>query len=227
MSIIGTVLTVNVGAAQPNPAKRAPTTGIGKQPVDGPITVRPPGPKTTGLHSGVVGDHVGDIEHHGGDDQAVYAYSREDYAWWEAQLGRELPNGIFGENLTTEGLDLLGAVIGELWHFESGVVLQPTFGRIPCSTFQHRMGEPRWTKRFAEANRTGTYLRILEPGEIRAGDRVEVTDRPAHGLTVAEAFGIYMYDPARLSRLLVADALPPSTRTEVEERLARVAGATG
>ncbi|WP_229073989.1 MOSC domain-containing protein [Actinoplanes sp. DH11] len=220
----GIVLTVNVGASEPNPAKGAPSTGIGKRPVDGPITVRPPGPKTTGLHSGVVGDHIGDTKNHGGDDQAVYAYSREDYTWWEAELGRELPNGTYGENLTTEGLDLLGAVIGERWRFPSGVVLECTFGRIPCATFQHRMGEPRWVRRFAEANRTGAYLRILEPGEIRAGDRVDVTDRPGHGLTVAEAFDIYMHDQDRLPRLLVADSLPPSTRREIEKRLARATG---
>ncbi|MBB2945329.1 MOSC domain-containing protein YiiM [Actinoplanes lutulentus] len=221
---IGIVLTVNVGSAEPNPAKAVGVTGIGKRPIDHAITVRPPGEKTTGLHSGVVGDYIGDVEHHGGDDQAVYAYAREDYAWWESELGRELPNGLFGENLTTEGLDLVGAVIGERWTFPSGVVLQPTFGRIPCATFQHRMGEQRWTKWFALANRTGAYLRILEPGEIRAGDRVEVTERPGHGLTVAEAFDIYMHDPSRLSRLLVADSLPPSARREIEERLSRTTG---
>ncbi|MEU4564906.1 MOSC domain-containing protein [Actinoplanes sp. NPDC023936] len=218
------VLSVNVGSSEPNPAKGVGVTGIGKRPIDGPIAVRPPGPKNAGLHSGVVGDFIGDTQHHGGDDQAVYAYGREDYAWWEAELGRELPNGMFGENLTTEGIDMLGAVIGEQWHFPSGVVLQPTFGRIPCATFQHRMGEPRWVKRFAEANRTGVYLRILTPGEIRAGDRVEVRERPGHGLTVAEAFGIYMHDPDRLPRLLVADALPPSTRSEIEQRLSRTTG---
>ncbi|MEU8237995.1 MOSC domain-containing protein [Actinoplanes missouriensis] len=218
------VLSVNVGSSEPNPAKGVGVTGIGKRPIEGPIAVRPPGPKHVGLHSGVVGDFIGDTQHHGGDDQAVYAYGREDYAWWEAELGRELPNGIFGENLTTEGIDLLGAVIGEQWHFPSGVVLQPTFGRIPCATFQLRMDEPRWVKRFAQANRTGTYLRILEPGEIRAGDRVEIRERPGHGLTVAEAFGIYMHDQDRLARLLVADSLPPSMRREVEERLSRTTG---
>jgi MOSC domain-containing protein YiiM len=216
---MGMIRTVNVGKSETNPAKRVGVTGIGKRPVDGPIEVRPPGPKTTGLHSGVIGDFVGDVEHHGGDDQAVYAYAKEDYAWWEAELGRELPNGIFGENLTTEGIDLVGAVLGEHWRFPSGVVLQPTFGRIPCATFQHRMGEPRWVKRFAQVNRTGAYLRILTPGAIQAGDRVEVTERPGHGVTVAEAFEIYMHDPSRLARVLEVDSLSPATRAELEERL--------
>jgi MOSC domain-containing protein YiiM len=218
----GVVLSLNVGAAEPNPAKPVGRTGIGKRPVDHAVVVRPPGPKTTGLHSGLAGDFIGDIKHHGGDDQAVYAYATEDYRWWSAELGRDLAPGLFGENLTTEGVDVNGAVIGEHWRFASGLELQPTFGRIPCATFQHRMGEPRWIKRFAAVNRTGAYLRILTPGEVRAGDRIEVTDRPAHGLTIAEAFGIYMHDPARLSRLLDAgDALPAGLPAEIEERLAR------
>ena len=220
----GIVLSVNVGKSEPNAAKGVGVTGINKRPVEDAITVRPPGPKSTGLHSGVVGDYIGDVANHGGDDQAVYAYSTEDYAWWAAELGRDLVPGQFGENLTTEGLDLPGTVIGERWVLGSGVVLQPTFGRIPCATFQLRMGEQQWTKRFARANRTGVYLRILQPGEIRAGDRIEVTDRPGHGLTVAEAFEIYMFDPARLSRLLVADTLSPSMLAEIERRMDRVSG---
>ena len=222
----GIVLSVNVGKSEPNPAKGVGVTGIGKRPIEGAVTVRPPGPKTSGLHSGVVGDYIGDVQNHGGDDQAVYAYATEDYAWWAAELGRDLAPGLFGENLTTEGLDLRGTLIGERWVFDSGVVLQPTFGRIPCSTFQLRMAEPRWTKRFAQANRTGVYLRILQSGEIRAGDRIEVTDRPGHGLAVAEAFEIFMFDPARLSRLLVADTLGPSLVAEIEHRLARVSGSS-
>ncbi|MFC7530505.1 MOSC domain-containing protein [Actinoplanes sp. GCM10030250] len=215
------ILSLNVGASEYNPAKSVGRTGIGKQPVEHAVAVRAPGPKTTGLHSGLIGDFIGDIKHHGGDDQAVYAYAIEDYAWWAAQLGRDLAPGLFGENLTTEGVDVGGAVIGEVWHVGDTLVLQPTFGRIPCATFQHRMGEKRWTRRFAEANRTGAYLRVLVPGEVRAGDRVEVTDRPAHKLTINEAFGIYMHDPARLPRLLEAAELPVGMHAEIEERLAR------
>lgn len=214
----GTILSLNVGASEPNGGKGG-VTGIGKRPVDHPVTVRRPGPKTTGLHSGVVGDFIGDVKHHGGDDQAVYAYAIEDYAWWSAELGRELAPALFGENLTTRGLDLYGAVVGEQWRVGETVILETTFGRIPCATFQHRMGEPRWIKRFAATNRTGAYLRILVEGEISPGDRIEVVDRPAHGLTLSEAFNIYMHAPEHLPRLLVADALPPQLRTDVEKRL--------
>jgi MOSC domain-containing protein YiiM len=220
----GVVLSLNVGRAEPNPAKDTHETGIGKRPVDHPVTVRRPGPKTTGLHSGVVGDFIGDVKHHGGDDQAVYAYAVEDYAWWSAELGRDLANGLFGENLTTQGLDLCNALIGERWQVGEQVILEITFGRIPCSTFQHRMAEPRWIKRFSASNRTGAYLRILQEGEISPGDRIEVLERPAHDLTVAEAFNIYMHAPENLARLLVAEALPPQMRAEIEKRLANAAG---
>jgi MOSC domain-containing protein YiiM len=220
----GVVLSLNVGRSEPNPAKDTHATGIGKRPVDHPVTVRRPGPKTTGLHSGVVGDFIGDVKHHGGDDQAVYAYAVEDYAWWSAELGRDLANGLFGENLTTQGLDLCNALIGERWQVGEQVILEITFGRIPCSTFQHRMAEPRWIKRFSASNRTGAYLRILQEGEISPGDRIEVLERPAHDLTVAEAFNIYMHAPENLARLLVAEALPPQMRTEIEKRLANSAG---
>ncbi|WIN00690.1 MOSC domain-containing protein [Actinoplanes oblitus] len=199
--------------------KATTSTGIHKKPVSVPVQVRAPGPKQTGLHSGVVGDHIGDTAHHGGDDQAVYAYATEDYAWWAAQLGRELPPGIFGENLTTSGLDLLGGVIGEKWQFGSGLVLQVTFGRIPCVTFQNRMAEPRWVKRFAAANRTGAYLRVVVPGSLVPGDRITVVDRPAHGLTLTESFEIYMHDQSRLARLLDAPELPPELLAELRERL--------
>jgi MOSC domain-containing protein YiiM len=179
---VSRIVSVNLAVPEPNPAKGVGVTGINKRPVDHLVTVRAPGPKTTGLHSGLVGDQIFDIEHHGGDDQAVYAYAREDYDWWQARLSRRLANGLFGENLTTEGVDVNGAVIGERWRIGPRLVLQPTFGRIPCVTFQRKMGEPRWVKTFARANRTGAYLRVLEPGEVWAGDPVTVEDRPAHGV---------------------------------------------
>lgn len=215
------VLAVNVAVPRPNPAKSLAMTGIDKLPVDHPVEVRPPGPKRIGLHSGLVGDSIGDVDHHGGDNQAVYAYAREDYDWWESELGRALPGGLFGENLTTAGVDVNGALIGEVWRIGAVLELQPTFGRIPCATFQARMGEPRWTKRFAQANRTGAYLRVVTPGRVRAGDPIEIVHRPARSVSIAEAFHVYMFDPSSLSRLLDAEALPADLRAEVEDRLAR------
>jgi MOSC domain-containing protein YiiM len=204
--IDGKVLSVNVGVPRSNPAKKLAMTGIDKRPVDHPVYVRPPGPKRTGLHSGVIGDPIGDIKHHGGNDQAVYSYAREDYDWWEQELGRPLAGGAFGENLTTLGIDVNGALIGEVWRIGDELELQPTFGRIPCATFQARMEEPRWVKRFARENRTGAYLKVVTPGPVQAGDLVSVTDRPPHGVTIAEAFHAYMFDKIEVHDLLAARA---------------------
>jgi MOSC domain-containing protein YiiM len=221
VSLLGVsrIVSVNLAVPEPNPAKGVGVTGINKRPVDHLVTVRAPGPKTTGLHSGLVGDQIFDIEHHGGDDQAVYAYAREDYDWWQARLSRRLANGLFGENLTTEEVDVNGAVIGERWRIGPRLVLQPTFGRIPCVTFQRKMGEPRWVKTFARANRPGAYLRVLEPGEVWAGDPVIVEDRPAHGVTIAQAFRAYMTEPQLLPGLVEIDGLPDDLRETLAQRL--------
>lgn len=220
----GRVISLNIGVPRSNPAKKLAMTGIDKRPVDRAVYVRSPGPKTTGLHSGLVGDPIGDTKHHGGDNQAVYAYAREDYDWWEKELGRQLAPGAFGENLTTLGLDLRATLIGEVWRVGSdGLELQPTFGRIPCDTFQARMGEPRWLKRFTKENRTGAYFRVVTPGHVRVGDEITVTYRPASSVSIAEAFAIYMLDPSSLARLLDAESLPADLRAEVEDRLTRVA----
>jgi MOSC domain-containing protein YiiM len=217
---LGRVLSVNVAVPERSSAKNVGITGINKRPVDRPVAVRAPGPRTTGLHSGVVGDQIFDVAHHGGDDQAVYAYAREDYDWWQRQLGRDLHAGLFGENLTTSGVDVNGAVLGERWRIGRSLVLSPTFGRIPCATFQAKMGERRWIKRFTEGNRPGAYLRVIEPGEVRAGDPIEVVDRPAHGVTIASAFRAYTSDPAALPALLAVDHLPAGMRETIERRLA-------
>ncbi|WP_018252673.1 MOSC domain-containing protein [Salinispora mooreana] len=215
---MGSILSVNLAVPERSTAKRVGVTGINKQPVDGPVAVRAPGPKTTGLHSGLVGDQIFDIEHHGGDDQAVYAYAREDYDWWEAQLGRVLPGGIFGENLTTVGVDVNDAVIGEIWRIGDQLELQPTFGRIPCATFQAKMAEPQWVKRFTRENRPGAYLRVVRPGEVTAGDPVSVLHRPAHGVTIAAVFHAYLTEPELLPALAEVEGLPDSLRQALRER---------
>jgi MOSC domain-containing protein YiiM len=218
---MGRILSVNLAVPEFNPAKDVGLTGINKQPTDQPVEVRAPGPKTTGLGSGLVGDQVFDIAHHGGDDQAVYAYAREDYDWWEGELGRPLASGLFGENLTTEGLDISGALIGEQWRIGAELVLQTTFGRIPCATFQYKMAEPHWVRRFTEQARTGTYLRVVVPGQVRAGDPVEVVSRPTRGISVAVAFRAYMTAPELLPLLAEADAVPDGIREVALTRLGR------
>jgi MOSC domain-containing protein YiiM len=217
----GRILSVNVAVPERSTAKHVGITGINKQPVGHPVEVRAPGPKTTGLHSGLVGDQIFDVDHHGGDDQAVYAYAREDYDWWQEQLSRELPGGLFGDNLTTTGVDVNGAVIGEKWRIGDQLVLQPTFGRIPCATFQAKMREPRWVKRFARENRPGAYLRVVSPGVVQAGDPVQVVDRPAHGITIGYAFRAWINEPELLPELLKVDGLPDELRADIERRFSR------
>src|SRR5256714_14074893 len=129
-------MPVNLAVPEPNPAKGVCVTGINKRPVDHLVTVRAPGPKTTGLHSGLVGDQIFDVEHHGGDDQAVYAYAREDYDWWEARLRRVLPGGFFGDNLTTEGVGVDGAGLGRRGRGGRRPGLPPTVWRLPCARVQ-------------------------------------------------------------------------------------------
>ncbi|AQS68006.1 MOSC domain-containing protein [Streptomyces pactum] len=205
------LLSVNVGRARAVPYTDHPegVTGIDKRPADGTVRVTAPGPKGAGA-SGLAGDTVCDTRHHGGADQAVYAVAREDLDDWERELGRPLPNGAFGENLTTTGLDVSGTLIGERWRIGPDLVLEVTSGRIPCRTFQGHLGERRWVRRFTEKGAPGAYLRVIEPGAIRAGDAVEIVHRPAHEVTVALQFRAVTTERELLPLLLAAgEALHP------------------
>ncbi|MGT2426525.1 MOSC domain-containing protein [Amnibacterium kyonggiense] len=169
-------------------------TAIDKRPVDRPLRVR-----KLGLH----GDVQADREHHGGPDQAVYAYAEEDAAHFAAQLGRDIPPGAFGENLRTRGADVTGAVIGERWRI-GGVVLEVTSPRNPCGTFERRMRLRGWQERFREYGAPGAYFRVIRAGDVRAGDAIEVVDRPTHGVTIGGWFS--RHDPADAQALLDAEA---------------------
>lgn len=156
------------------------TTAIDKRPVDGWVEV---------TAAGMTGDTQCDTRHHGGPDKAVYAYAVEDAAWWAGKLGHELPAGQFGENLTTSGVDVTGAVIGERWRLgarRTGCVVEVTMPRTPCPNLSFRMGIPRFHRRFAASGRTGAYLRVVSGGRIRAGSRAVVEHRPDHGVTIGE-----------------------------------------
>ncbi len=198
------VVTVNVGAAEPNPYKRTHTTGIGKRPQTGPVEVRDPGPKRGGLGSGLVGDHIGDHRHHGGDEQAVYAFAREDLDRWEQRLGRDLPNGFFGENLTTAAIDPNDARLGEIWRIGDIVELQVTCPRVPCATFRGWVGERGWAKMFTADARPGAYFRVLVPGTIRSGDPVTVLRRPDHDVTISLTYRAMVGEPELLPSLTAA-----------------------
>ena len=211
------LLSVNIGKPRPNPWKRLSSTGIDKRPVDGPVAVTAPGPKGTGA-VGLVGDRVYDVKNHGGTDHAVYAYAREDLDGWEAELGRPLGNGVFGENLTTIGVNVNGALIGERWRIGPDVVLEVSCPRIPCATFQGWLERDGWIKRFTQAALPGAYLRVIIPGDIRAGDPLEIVYQPDHDVTIALAFRAMTLEPELLPHLLAADALPEEARELARKR---------
>jgi MOSC domain-containing protein YiiM len=201
------LLSVNVGQARMNPGKAIKLTGIDKRPVEGPVMVKKPRASGMGL-VGLAGDRVYDVRSHGGPDMAVYAYAREDLDFWAAELNRPLPDGVFGENLTTEGADVNGALIGERWRIGTAVVLEASLPRVPCGTFQGWLALAGWIKRFTLAARPGSYFRVIEEGEIQAGDEIEIVHQPDHDVTVALTFQALTVEPELLPRLLAADALP-------------------
>ncbi|BBY81271.1 MOSC domain-containing protein [Mycolicibacterium pulveris] len=196
-------------------------TGFDKRPTTEPVAVRAPGHRRTGLGSGLAGDLIGNRRYHGGDDQAVYAYAREDLDDWEISLQRPLTNGMFGENLTTAGVDVTGAVIGERWAVGSdGLVLEVSRPRTPCRTFTRFLGIRGWMGAFTRAGKPGAYLRVITPGQLRAGDGVTVTDRPDHGITIGYVFRAIMTEPELLPDILVADALAEEVARRARRRLA-------
>ena len=205
------LLSVNVGRPKQIAVRRGRPlmSAIGKAPVEGRVRVE-------GVN--VAGDDQADRRVHGGPDKAVYAYAREDEAWWAEQLGREIPPGMFGENLTTEGLDVTGAVIGERWRIGT-VVLEVAQPRIPCAKLGTRFGDLTMVKRFGEANRPGAYLRIVAEGELGAGDEIEVLSRPEHGITVAFVSAAILLDETLRERA----ASTPGLAEDLAALLRRVA----
>ena len=204
--------SVNVGRpklllinGQPN------KTGIDKQPIDGPVELR---------DDAVAGDAVVDREYHGGYDKAVYAYASEDYAWWSGELGRELGPGAFGENLTTSGIAIADARIGERWRVGSAL-LEVSEPRQPCSTLGAKMGDQRFVRRFAKALRLGTYMRIIEPGVVAAGDAIDVVDRPDHEVTVGLLGRVLFEDSSLGPQVLAAGALTDAWRAHGERLAAK------
>ena len=182
------ILSVNTGKPEriggPGTAKYHPaTTGIRKVPVFSPVNVGP-----LGLES----DFIGNKKHHGGADQAVYLYSREDYAFWEEQLGNACPPGLFGENLTVSGV-LSGFVcVGDRYRF-GDVLLEVTSPRIPCTVFAAHMGDAKFPKRFLAAGRPGIYCRVLASGTIESGMIGTLEPYEGERVTLAELFATYPY----------------------------------
>ncbi len=208
------VRSVHVGRPRDAPWAGIGRTAIDKSPVDGPVRVG---------RLGLAGDQVADTRHHGGPDKAVYAYAREELDHWAEVLGTPLADGHFGENLTTVGLDVDAAEIGERWRVggPEGPVLEVASVRTPCRDFRTWMGRTghdatAWVRRFAERGRPGPYLRVLVPGTLTAGDALEVVHRPGHGVTVSTMFRAVFGHPELLPELLRVEGLVPEARRAAE-----------
>src|SRR4051794_31920979 len=208
-SSTGVVESVNVGAPRDVEVNgHVVRTAIWKAPVGGRVPLR-------GVN--LRGDDQADRSVHGGPDKAVYAYAAEDTEWWEAELGRVLGPGAFGENLTVSGLPVSEAVIGERWAVGS-TLLEVAQPRLPCFKLGIRMGDPRFLRRFTQAGRPGAYLRVMREGDIGAGDHIEVVGRPSHGVTGALVARALQLEPGLLATALRATELPGELREWMEDR---------
>lgn len=199
------VASLNVGRSRAiRTGKRSVSTAIWKSPVAGRVAVR-------GVN--VDGDEQADRTVHGGPDKAVYAYAIEETRTWERELGRDLGHAAFGENLTTEGLDVSGALVGERWRIGT-VLLEIAQPRLPCFKLGLRMGDPAFVRRFARASRPGAYLRIIEEGELGAGDTidVEIEALPDHGVTMRLVSDALLTDHGLVPHVLEAPQLPEDLR---------------
>jgi MOSC domain-containing protein YiiM len=200
---VGRVLSVNLGRVRAfeysgHPAKSA----IWKSPAVGRIAVR-------GVN--LAGDEQADRKAHGGPDKAVYAYAIEDARWWERKLSRSLQYGEFGENLTTEGIEVNDALVGERWKIGTAV-LEVSEPRVPCWRLGVRMSDEMFPRSFTKALRPGAYLRIIVEGHVGAGDEIRVIDRPNHDLTIRDVFRIYTRDRYEVHRLLAIPRMSESWR---------------
>ncbi|HEY6889360.1 MAG TPA: MOSC domain-containing protein [Solirubrobacter sp.] len=206
---MGSLVSVNVGKPRQISTRRgqAMLSAIVKEPVLGRVRVE-------GVN--LAGDDQADRSVHGGPDKAVYAYAREDIDWWEEISGAELASGVFGENLTTLGIDVSGSIIGERWALGS-VVLEVCQPRLPCSKLGIRFGDLRMVKAFAKASRPGAYMRIVQEGELGVGDEVTVVSRPDHGITLAMTADAVLKDPSLVPKVLLAPELSFELRQELSQ----------
>ena len=199
---MGRPRTVDAGRAEVR-------TAIWKDPVQGRVRVR---------RINIDGDDQADRTVHGGPDKAVYAYALEEVRRWEDELGRQLGGAAFGQNLTTEDIDVSGAIIGERWRVGS-TLLEVAQPRQPCFKLALRIGEPGFVKRFAHASRPGAYLRVVEEGDIGAGDPIDVVDRPDHGISSRMVSDAILRDPTLRPQVVRAQQLPLGLRTWLAGRI--------
>lgn len=205
----GRVLAVSVGTPREfEHGGHLARSAIWKMPTGGRIAAR-------GVN--LAGDDQADRSAHGGPDKAVYAYAVEDAQWWEKEIGRPFSYGEFGENLTTEGVSVNDALIGERWEIGTAVfeVSEP---RVPCWRLAVRMNDELFPRRFTEAMRPGSYLRIVNEGDVGADDEIRVVEKPDTDLTVRDVFRIYTRDRHEAERLLAVPQMSDAWKRWAQKR---------
>ncbi len=212
------LVSVNVGVPREVQRKgRAVSSAIFKEPVAGRVMLR---------SLNLEGDRQADLSVHGGPDKAVYAYPAEHYAFWQNELKRELPFGMFGENLTTESLLEHAVQIGDRFRIGSAelIVTQP---RLPCYKLGMKFEADDMVKRFLASGRTGFYFSVAREGELGSGDRIELIARDANRAAVSDITRLYVTkrytdsDLETLRRAVRMDALPENWKEHFQERLER------
>lgn len=193
-------------------------TGIFKEPVRGPVWLR---------WLNLDGDRQADPDAHGGADKAVYAYTVENYEHWKRALGRnDFPYGQFGENFTVEGMAEDEVSIGDVFRVGDALV-EVTQPRVPCYKLALKMGLPEFPKLFLASGRLGFYLRVLEEGEVEAGDIIERVHSEPERMTVREIGHLLYFDKGNLEgarRALRQAALSTGWRRAFEELVAKRKG---
>ena len=197
---------------------RQVSTGIFKEPVHGRVAIR---------RLNLDGDGQADLSVHGGADKAVYCYPFEHYSYWRRELpGEDLPLGMFGENLTLEGVSEDTVHIGDRFAVGSAtlVVTQP---RLPCYKLGIKFQSDAMVKRFLTSGRTGFYFAVASEGDVAAGDPVQIVERESHAVPVSEIVRLYVAkrfsaaDVASVEKALLVTALTESWKEHFRERLAK------
>ena len=204
------LVSINVGTPREFEYKgRTAISAIWKSPVSGRVAAK-------GVN--LEGDDQADREAHGGFDKAIYAYAIEDLQWWVQQIEQDIEHGQFGENFTTQGLDVNGAIVGERWEIGS-TILEVSEPRIPCWRFGVRMNDKTFPKKFTQALRPGSYLRIIEEGDVGVGDEIKVVEKPKHDLSIQDVFRIYTKDRDEAERILDAEIVSDAWKRWASKQL--------
>jgi len=204
------IVSVNVGMPRQVAWKGMTIrTGIFKEPVGGPVMID---------KLNLAGDSQADLTVHGGAEKAVYAYPAEHYEYWRQELPEvSFSFGIFGENLTTEGLLENNLCIGDRLRAGSAI-LMVTQPRMPCYKLALRFGQDDMIKRFLASGRSGFYFSVIEPGEVRAGSSIKILSRDLHRVTVADISMLFLnqtHNPDLLERATNVGALPQHWKAQL------------